>query len=149
MKKRRIHSTGRQNLPTGIAEKTNRAAQHAFRIGGLLNCIRIQNQADLKTQKSTEAIHLVTKITKLIERETGVLEEGANESGFAAKALHGAMQTESQLPQVEADCVTQLDVLEVLPHSLVWIEIRRIGREPLDEDLLGGKLRKEERPCLL
>ena len=51
------------------------------------------------------------------------------------------MKTEAELPQVEADLIAQLDALEIIPDAFIGIEIGRIGRQALDQDLLRAKLR--------
>src|SRR4028119_1463958 len=63
--------------------------------------------------------------------------------GFAAQAHNRQMQFSAQVPQVSIAQITQLHMLELLPYTLIRIQVRRVRRQLLQMKELSTTCREE------
>jgi hypothetical protein len=74
---------------------------------------------------------------------TGLCEAGLEDAPFVAEPLLGTAQRPAAGREVSAAAGRQLDPLQVLPDPLGRVEVRRLARELLEVEALGGSTAPE------
>ena len=76
----------------------------------------------------------------LSEAEAGMVKERTQQPCLSPLSGDGLIDVGPQVIAIDRDEIGQVRVLSVIPDLLVWIEIRRVRREPFHVDRCGMTL---------